>query len=306
MTIEALSDGIADAIAAVGASVVSVRGSRRVPASGLVWGPQHVVTTHHALRRVEALMVVDADDQARSASVVGRDPATDLALLEVDGEPLVVAPLAADAARVGQLVFPVGRTTTLGAAFGLVATVGGPWTTGHGGQVDRWIEVDGSLPRGFSGGPLVSARGEVVGINTTQLSRRGAVVPHATITRVVERLMTHGSVAPGYLGVGFYPGTLPAELAATVGQEQALMAVSLEPGGPGEAAGLLVGDALVHIDEVPMTGLRQLVGMLGALGADREVQLTVLRAGQIVTVLATLGARPPRRRRRGHSALSPE
>jgi S1-C subfamily serine protease len=178
---------------------------------------------------------------------------------------------------------------------GIVARRAGSWHTSNGGSVDAWIDVDTSLPRGFSGGPLLAASGEVIGLNTASLTPRGAVLPHATVARVVARLEEHGTAAPGYLGVGFYPGTLPEDLAADVGQAEALMAVSLEPGGPGEAAGLLVGDALIHIDGQSVTGLRQLVGVLGAKGAGAEVELTVVRAGSTHQVTATLGARKRRR-----------
>jgi S1-C subfamily serine protease len=123
------------------------------------------------------------------------------------------------------------------------------------------------------------------------------VLPRQTLATVAERLVKHGTAAPGYLGVGFYPGTLPDDLASAVGQADALMAVSLEPGGSGEKAGLLVGDALIQIDGRPVTGLRQLVGVLTAKGAGAQVSLTVVRAGRVIDVGVELGARKGRRRR---------
>ncbi|MBX2801941.1 MAG: S1C family serine protease [Myxococcales bacterium] len=294
--IQTLSTGLADAVAAVGQSLVEIRASRR-PGTGIAWSPEFVVTANHVVRRDDGIVVVAEDGKERTASLVGRDSSTDLALLQVEGPPLVPVTWVEDVQiRVGELVMPVGRVqgrvrTTLG----IVSDVHGAWQTSRGGQVDTWIEVDGSLPHGFSGGPLVAASGKVVGVNTTGLTRRGAILPYATVARVVNHLEQHGSIQPGYLGVGFYPGDLPDDVASVAGQKDALMTVSLEPGGPGDQAGMQVGDALVRLDGAPVTGLRHLIGLLTSKGSSHEVVLTVVRAGSLVDVRVQLGARPTRR-----------
>ncbi len=289
-----ISDGLAGAVARVAPAVVAVHG-RRHPTSGVVWSADRVVTVAQGVRREGEVTIRLPDGSEREASVVGKDPATDLALLSVVGDPLPGAPSWADAAgvKVGALVVPVGRRGRgIRAVLGIVGEVGPAWQTIQGGTVDAWIDVDASLPIGFEGGPLVDADGAVIGINTSGLTQRGAVLPRATVERVVQRLEAHGTAAPGYLGAGFYPGTLPDDLARSAGQVEALMAVSLEPGGPGAKAGLLVGDALVRLDGQSVTGIRHLLALLGAKGAGTEVTLTVLRAGTLQDVKVTLGARP--------------
>ncbi len=294
--IRVLSEGIADAIEAVGRSVVEISGGRR-PGGGVVFDADHVVTTSHLIRREEGIVVRDPAGNERAAILIGRDPSTDLALLKVADGGLVPATWASDAAlRVGQLVFPVARLRgRLRSTMGILSDLGSAWQTSRGGQIDTWVEVDATLPAGFSGGPLIDASGAVIGLNTSGLTHRGAVLPHATVLRVARRLEEHGTIAPGYLGVGFYPGTLPEDVAALAGQSDALMSVSLEPGGPGERAGVHVGDALLRLDGAPVTGLRHLVGLLAARGARAEVVLTVVRAGKLQDVSVTLGSRPPRR-----------
>lgn len=290
--LKALSEGLAAAVAASAASVVEVRGRRR-PASGLAVGEEWVVTAEHALRRDDGLRIRAEDGVEREAVLVGRDPATDLALLRVEGAALTPATWSDGAVAVGHLVLPLARAEgRVRAVLGLVSAVGGPWQTGLGATVDAWIDVDAALPPGFSGGPLVDAEGRVIGLDTTALTPRGAVIPGSTVRRVVERLRDHGSVAPGYLGVGFYPGTLPEALATAAGQVEALLAVSLEPGGPGAQAGVQVGDALIGLDGAPVTGLRHLLGLLSARGAGREVTLSLLRAGARVELPVVLGTRP--------------
>lgn len=295
MDIRTVSSAIADAVEQAGPGIVEVRGSRR-PASGVAWTDHLVITVSHAVRADE-IVVTTADGKEAAATLVGRDRATDLAVLEVGEGGLVPVRFGA-VPRVGELVLPMARVRgRTRATLGLVSDVAGAWQTFRGGAVDAWIEVDASLPGGFSGGPLMSADGAVVGLNTATLTHRGAVLPASTVVEVAQRLRDHGTIEPGYLGVGFHPGTLPTEVAATVGQAEALMAVSIEPGGPGEQAGVQIGDALVQVDGQPVTGLRHLVGLLTAKGADAEVVLTMVRAGTPTAVTVNLGARPRRRRR---------
>lgn len=283
-TLRQLSEGMSTALEAIAPHVVEVRGRRR-PATGIAWGPERVVTAAHVLRRDHDLEVVDAAGTVHAAELAGRDPSTDLALLRVPGAALT-APTWADPAtvRLGNLVLPVGRrATSLRTVLGVVAERGGAWQTLHGGRVDEWIDVDAELPPGFSGGPLIDVDGRVVGLSTHGLTPRGAVLVHATVARVMERLEQRGSVAPGYLGVGFYPAE---------GGGDALVVVSVEPGGPGAAAGVLVGDLLQTFDGVEVHGVRHLLGLLAASGAGAEVELGFVRAGQPTTVGITLAARP--------------
>lgn len=292
-SLRALSDGIRDLVAASSASVVLVSG-RRTPSSGIVWSDTRVITAAHTVQREEGIVVQTASGEERAARIVGYDAATDLMLLEVHGgglTPAVWADLAS--VGVGSLVFPLGRRgKAVRAVLGIVAERSGKWQTATGTVIEEWIDVDASLPHGFSGGPLVDADGKVIGMNTAAVTPRGAVIAHTTLKRIVERLEAHGTVAPGYVGAGFYPGTLPD--ASVAGQADALMTVSLDPGGPAVTSGLQVGDALVRFDGQAVTGVRHLLGLLASTGAGATATLTVVRSGALVDVKVTLGARPRR------------
>ncbi len=288
-----LSDSLADAAEAVGASLVRVQSRRRV-ATGVIWDEHSVVTVARAVPRGSDSTVTLADGSQRSATVLGRDPATDLALLRVDGEPLDPAPRSGATPRVGNLVLAMGRPgASVRATLGLVSGVGGSWTTAEGGLVDAFLDVDGTLPRGFSGGPLVDANGEVVGLNTAALVRGGTTLPIPTVERVVEQLREGGDRSPGWLGVLFQPAELGAEQAALAGQAAALLLTGMKRSGPAATAGLMVGDLLIGFDEVSIGGwddlAQALVGRSGKTGQAR-----VLRADAIVLLEVTVGERPRR------------
>lgn len=296
MSIQQLSEDLANLVDRASASIVEVRGGRR-PHSGIVWSPDRIVTTGHALRRDEGIVVVLPNGDERAAIIVGRDYATDLALLKVADGGLTPAPWMDDPAglRVGNLVVLTGRIQgRMHSALGMVSDRSGPWQTARGGEVDAWIEVDATLAPFMSGGGLLTTAGTFAGLDTAGLTHRGAVVPVPTLRRVVERLETHGTVLPGYLGVGFHPGTLSGDAAREAGQIDVLMAVSVEPGGPGERADVAVGDALLRIDEQPVTGLRHLIGLLTAKGAGTEVTLSLVRSGERIDRKVKLGERPKR------------
>jgi S1-C subfamily serine protease len=282
-----VSDGLVAAVAAIGPSVLEVRGRRR-PASGVAIAPDRVITAAHVLHRDDDLAVVDAAGELRPAVLVGRDPATDLALLSVPGTSLPPVVWAdPGSVRVGALVLPVARLHgSVRVRLGVVSGVSGAWKTALGAEVDRWIDVDADLPAGFSGGPLVDAAGRALGIDTRALTPRGAVLTPAVVARVAERLATCGPVPPGYLGVGFYP--------ASAGDEEQLVVVSIEPGGPGERAGIAVGDVLHRFDGIPVDGVRHLLGLLAARGAGAEVGLQMARGGEPREVRLSLAARPGR------------
>lgn len=282
-----LSDAFADAVSAIAPSVVEVRG-RRSPASGVAVGPERVVTAAHVLQREDELAVVDAAGTERRATLVGRDLATDLAVLAVPGAGLTPIAWADPAgARVGHLVLPAARLHGgVRVVLGVLSGLGGPWKTALGAEIDAWIDVHADLPPGFSGGPLVDAEGRALGLDTRGLTPRGAVLPPAVVQRVAARLEATGTVQPGYLGVGFYP--------AGSGDGEHLVVVSIEPGGPGEAAGIGVGDVLHRFDGLPVQGIRHLLGLLAARGAGATITLSTMRGGTPREVSITLATRPSR------------
>jgi S1-C subfamily serine protease len=163
--------------------------------------------------------------------------------------------------------------------------------TPHGGKLDRYVESDRQIPRGFAGGPLIDADGAVIGMNTRTLLRgEDLAVPTATLQRVVAELAAHGGVRRGYLGVGAFPAQLPAALAQLAGRDRGALVASIEDGGPAAVAGVLVGDILVELAGAPITDPDSLRVALGDRPGE-TVELIILRGGAKHTLSLTLGSR---------------
>jgi S1-C subfamily serine protease len=290
-----LSNALADTVRAAGAGLVRVDARRRHPASGILWAADGlVVTASHVVRRDEDITVGLPDGRSVPAALVGRDPTLDLALLRAQASDLSL-PSWSDGAdlAVGQLVLALGRPgAEPEASLGSVTALGGRWMTAAGGWVDRFVRVSVEMLPGFSGGPLVGASGEVLGLLTSGLSREGGLVlPTTTVRRVAGELATHGRVRRGYLGISANPVQLPAELAGD-GPGVGLMIAAVEPDSPAAAAGLALGDVLLAIDGQPV---RRMEGLLAHLDGERigqPVTLRVLRGGQPRDIAVTLGERP--------------
>ena len=295
--LEALSNGLADAAERAGRSVVAVHARRRIPASGVLWRPGVVVATSHTIRREDDITVTLDGARTVRATLAGRDQGTDLAVLRLEGAE-GVAPAAvgdAGALRVGQLALALGRPgDAVTASLGVVSAVGDEWRTWHGGTVDRFVRLDVAIYDGFSGGPLVSAAGEVLGINTSALARAAALtIPASTVTRVAEQLLAGGRVRRGYVGLGMQPVRLPEGLVKShrLPRDTGLMVVTVEPGGPGDQAGVLLGDVVVALDGTPVTDPAEVLAMLGGDRVGRELAARIVRAGQPTEVTITVGER---------------
>lgn len=291
MNAKEISESLATAVERAAGAVVRVEARRR-PSSGIVWAAEGlVVTAAHTVHREEGVTVTLADGRVLPAKLLGVDHGTDVALLKVEAE-LVPAARTGAARRVGELVLVLGRAGAgLRAGLGLVATANGPWRTASGGRVDRWIEVDGSLPPGASGGPLVDAEGAVIGMNTAALARGGSTVPVETIERVVASLVAHGGVRRGWLGVGVQPARLDEKQAAAAGQERALLVVAVAGDGPAAAGGLQVGDVVLTFGGAPVADPRELHARLDESVVDTAVPVRVLRGGAVVELSLTVGGK---------------
>ena len=244
-TLTSLSDSLAASVASAGTCVVRVEGRRRLPASGIVWSTDGlIVTAHHVVER-DDIKVGLPDDTIVTATLVGRDPTTDLAVLRTDAKDLTPPTWAEPGTlRVGHLALALGRPgQSVRATLGIASAVGESWRTPGGGQVDSFLQTDATMYPGFSGGPLVDASGRFLGMNTTALLRgMNVAVPEPTLHRVVELLVAHGRIRRGYLGVGAQSARLPQTLADQLGQETGLLLVTVETGSPAERHGLLMGD----------------------------------------------------------------
>jgi len=290
-----LSENMAAVVAAAEASVVRIEARRRIPASGVAWKEKGmIITAHHAVQQEEAIGVVGQAGERWDAELVGRDPSTDLALLKLKGGDLTPADWAEpESVRVGHLVLAVGRPgRSLQATLGVVSAFGDSWRTPMGGRVDRYLQTDVVMYPGFSGGALLGVDQRVIGINTSALVRGiSLTLPTSTVARVAADLLQHGRVRQGYLGVSSQPARLPKGQAEFLNQETGLLLASVEPESPAANGGLMLGDTLLSLDDLP---LRHMDDLLSAL-ADRAGQtatIKYLRGGQVQSGAVTVGERP--------------
>lgn len=296
--LQTLSDDLAGAVAKAAPSMVAIHARRRIPSSGVIWRPGIVVTTHHTIQREEKITVTLADGTSVGATLAGRDPSTDIAVLRLNSEIGVPFPRGTAAARVGQLVMALGMPgAAVTAALGVVSAVGGEWQTWHGGRIDQFVKLDIAIYDGFSGGAAIDAGGRLVGINSSGLARASAMtIPLATVERVAEQLLASGRVRRGYIGLGVQPVRLPSGVVAAhaLSAGTGLIVVSIEEGGPAHAAGISLGDVVVACEGRSTSDPADL---LAALTGDRigtPVTLRILRGGSPSDVVVTVGERQRR------------
>jgi S1-C subfamily serine protease len=292
----ALSDGMADAVEKIGASVVRVNGRRRRPASGVIYASNMVLTASHVLEREEDLTVGVSDGRTLPAQFVGRDPSTDLAVLRAESlDGVEVAAPAEGSARIGQLALAVGspgRGEGPRASLGVVGSVGGSMRTWRGARLERYIQTDATPYPGFSGGPLIDARGNVLGIMTTGLARGAALaIPSELAWRVARTLEERGSVKRGYLGILSQPVRLPDTQRLGLTQRGGLLVVGVEEDSPAGRGGLIIGDILATFNGQPVEDTEDLLALLTGERVGRRVPVKVIRGGELQTLQVTVGER---------------
>jgi S1-C subfamily serine protease len=284
-TLAALSDELAGAVQRAAPIVVAVNGRTRIPSSGVLWRAGVVITAEHSIKRDDDLSVILPDGRKAAATLAGRDPGTDLAVLRVDATQSAGIELAAPV-KTGNLVLAVGRSAEVGlsATMGVVSAVGGPWSTWRGGHLDQYIRLDVSIYPGLSGGAVIDNGGRLIGVATSALSRTaGVAIPAATVERVAGELLSKGRIARGYLGVGLQP----VQLKTSGG----LIVLTAEPGGPADRAGVLVGDIVVALDGKPVEDVRDLQSALGSDSVGKTVQATLVRGGHTTELAIVVGER---------------
>jgi S1-C subfamily serine protease len=249
----------------------------------LVWANDLVISAsfHTPDKTRVGLPTADGELDFRDAEVIGRDPSTDIALLRVAGGGLTPPKLRElDGLAVGNLALAIGRPgRTTRASLRAIGVFGPEFKTPWGGKLDRYIESDRQIPRGFAGGPLVDGEGAVIGMNTRTLMRHtDLAIPVATLRRVVDELLAHGGIRRGYLGVGAYP---------TAG---GALVASVEDGSPAATAGIIVGDVIVEVDGVAVSGPDSLRAVLGDR-PDKAVKIVVQRGGAKLDLDVTIGSK---------------
>jgi S1-C subfamily serine protease len=289
------SKGLTAAVEKAGASTVTVDARRRYPASGIAYAEDLVLTADHVVTREDNINVVLPDGRSLAAAIAGRDPGSDLAVLRLAEKALTPA-RTSDEVKVGQLVLALGRPNEQGmqASWGIVTSISGPARTARGGMLDEYIRSETTPYPGFSGGPLVNADGEVLGLNTSGLTRGSSLtIPVKVAWRIAEALATHGSFKRGYLGVRTQPVEISeaARQALGRGQENGLLVLWLEEGGPAANGGLLVGDILVAVGGQPVGDPDELFAALHSETVGKAIAVEVLRGGRPETVQVTVGER---------------
>ena len=283
--LEQLSTSMADAVAAAAASTVTVNARRRMPASGIVWSADgFVVTANHVVERDDDLHVSGPDGSLVSATLIGRDPGSDTALLKTEATNVVAATVTSEPVRPGQLVLAVGRPGNSGAmaSLGVVSMVGGHWQSGEGTQLQSFLRTDAAMLPGFSGGPLIDTGGRLIGMNSSAVGRRGGLtIPHADLARIVAMLQTHGKIRRGYIGIGAQSVALNNLLTSSLSlqQDHGLVVVGLESDGPGEQAGLLLGDVILTLDGHPVAKVEDVQQYLTGDLVGKPVTVQLVRAG---------------------------
>lgn len=290
-----LSNALSSLVEHVQDSVVRVEARRRGHASGIIWSDTGlIVTAHHAVQRDSGIRVGFQDGTTVDARLIGRDPFTDVAVLQAtEGSFKTASWVTAAQVKVGHLMLSVGRHDRYAqASMGIVTKREEAWRTSAGGKVDAYIQTDIDVYPGFSGSALVNARGEIAGMNSSWLLRRlPLTLPKTTMDRVVNALVEHGRMRRGYLGIGAYPVKLPDSAAEELGQRSGLLVISVESGSPAENAQILVGDILVDFASEPLHHVDDLLAQLSDDHIGAPVTIKLLRAGQLEDVQVTIDER---------------
>ncbi len=286
-SLEIISAALADIVATTFPSVVGIQ-SHRALSSGFAWRPDLIVTADEALAEEGEVAVVLAGGDSRPATILGRDPTTDIALLRVEGAALAAVPFTYPPIRAGALALSVGASGGAAlSACGSVATVGPSWYSMRGGAIDLRIELDLRLRRQAEGGLVVDAAGRALGMAVLGPRRRTLMIPATTIERVAALLERHGRIPRGYLGLGLQPVRVADEGA------MGAMILSVAKDGPGATAGVCQGDVIVTWDGQPLPRVGALLRTLGPDSVGRSVALGLRRGGNPVDLTLTIGERPP-------------
>lgn len=287
-----LSDNLAQAVETAASSIVRVEGRRRLPATGFVWAADGVIITANHVVKADEVSVGLPDGSKVKATVAGRDPSTDLAVLRAEATGLQPAKRSEELA-VGHLVLALGRPgKSVQATLGIVSALGESWRTPMGGQIDRYLQTDVVMYPGFSGGPLVSSGGVVLGLNSSGLARGVSLaVPVATLESTAETLLAHGRMRRGYLGVSTQSARLPAAVKEEINQETGLLIVNVEPDSPADKGGLVLGDTIVGLDDAAVRHHDDLLALLTGDRVDKKVPVRIVRGGEVQSVNVKIGIR---------------
>jgi serine protease Do len=275
---------------------------RRGAGTGFLVAPEgYILTNHHVIEGADRIMVRLADGRQLRATRVGSDPDTDIALVKVDAaKPLPYAVLGdSDTLRVGEWVLAIGNPL----AYEHTVTVGVVSFLGRklfDSALDRYIQTDAAINFGNSGGPLINARGEVIGINSAISSRAsniGFAVPINQASAILPQLREKGRVSRGFIGVSLRNVDADLQRSLSLTSGRGAMVEDVAAGSPGARAGIRAYDMIVAVDGKPVVGSDELVQLIAARQPGTVATLHVVRDGRAMNVPVKLAEKQPRTRR---------
>jgi S1-C subfamily serine protease len=294
--LDAYSRAVIDVVDRIGPAVVRLdvkangQRQRDGTGSGVIVAPDGLVLTNsHVVGGATRVNVTTVDGNNLTARVVGDDPDTDLALVRVDSPVTLPAATLGDSKRLkrGQLVIAIGNPLGFESTVttGVISALGRSLRAQSGRLIDDVIQTDAALNPGNSGGPLVSSHGEVVGINTAVIMGAQGIcfaVASNTANFVLGELVRHSHVRRAYIGIAAQQTAIPRRLrhSAGVTQSSGVVVAGIEPGSPAELAGVELGDIIIALDGIPISGADDLIRILGGDKIDRRVPLESLRRGE--------------------------
>ena len=290
--LEALSDALVERVRRAQPLVARIEVEGRSMRSGTLWRKDVVVAAEQAFARVEEAKVVLGDGSSFAAHLAGRDPGTNVIAFRLDGAP-EPAPLAAGEPHPGALALAFGAdAASVSVRLGVIHSVGPAWHSRAGGRIDRRIVLDMTMGGREEGGAVLDAGGNLLGISTLGPRRRVLVIPTTTVGGVLEPLLSTGRVERGWLGLALQPVLVPEAMQAEAGKSRGLMIMGVAKDGPAAQAGVLAGDILVTIGGEGVSRPANVAQRLGPEAIGQPIELRLLRAGKILSLMAIVAARP--------------
>ncbi len=273
--------------------------------SGVVISPDgYIVTNNHVVADASEVTVTFNDRYTTHAKVVGADPATDIAVLKVDGEKSLpfIQFANSDDVKLGQWVLAVGYPFSLDATVtaGIVSAKGrsiGINKEKSSSAIESFIQTDAAVNPGNSGGALVNTAGQLIGINSAIASPTGSyagysyAVPANIVRKAVNDLMKYGSVQRGYMGVQYVDArTAPQEMVSKYGLDRTdgVYVMAVQPNSGAEKAGLQKGDFITHIDGQPVNNQSEVQGQIARFQPGDNISVGYLRSGKALTAMVKL------------------
>ncbi len=259
----------------------------------------YIVTNNHVVESADEIEVALADGRTVEAKIIGTDPETDLAVIQIQLDKLPVMTFGdADKAQIGDVVlaignpFGVGQTVTMGIVSALGRSELGINT------FENFIQTDAAINPGNSGGALIDTSGNLLGINTAIYSRTGGslgigfAIPVATVRQVMEAIVRDGSVTRGWLGVEVQDITPELATSFRLSEARGALIAGVVRGGPADRAGLKPGDVLLALAGVEITTSSSMLNQIAAIKPGEDVEMRVMRRGKEMTMKVKMGKRP--------------